>query len=343
MEDVKSILRKDAEKIYTVAISACMPCSAVEGAMKDFSLPKGRLILVAVGKAACKMAKRASEIIEDGLGGKIDAGAVITKYGHTEGKIGSLEIYEAAHPVPDINGIAATERVLSLTENLSGEDCVLFLVSGGGSALFESPLCSFEELTYVTERLLASGADINEINTVRKHLSKVKGGRFAEHIYPARFFTVALSDVIGNRLDTIASGPTAPDASTSEEVRQVLKRYQIEVSDSCYQAIMSETPKSISNGEHRIGGSVTELCRHALDICRALGYEAEIITDCEQGIAREVGKGLAGLAVQKSRTDKNLAFIIGGESVVKICGRVHKVLLTFSISDFCLRDFRFGL
>ena len=180
MTDMKQKLRADAEKIYTGAIKACLPDSAVEDAMKKFNLPKGRLILVAIGKAAWKMARRAHGIVTEELCGTVDCGAVITKYGHYEGNIGDLEIYEAAHPVPDINGVMATERVLALTENLTADDLVLFLISGGGSALFESPFCPLDELSSITKQLLASGADINEINAVRKHISKVKGGRFAE-------------------------------------------------------------------------------------------------------------------------------------------------------------------
>ena len=288
--------------------------------MRDFSLPKGKLILVAIGKAAYKMAKKAYETVTCKLCGKIDAGVIITKYDHSEGEIGSLEIYEAGHPVPDLNGIRATERALSLTENLTEDDKVLFLISGGGSALFESPFCSFDELKSLTEQLLASGAGINEINAVRKHLSKVKGGRFAEHIYPAKFFSIVLSDVIGDRLDTIASGPTAPDSSTVDEVEKILLKYGIRLSDSARKALMCETPKSITNGEHRIGGSVCELCRHTANICRSLGYEPEIITDTEVGIAREVGAKLARLATEKVDTDRSLALIIGGETVVKIRG-----------------------
>ena len=314
------MLREDAERIYSGAIRACIPDSAVTEAMKSFALPEGRLILISIGKAAWKMAKRARDIVILELGGKIDAGAVITKYEHSEGEIPDLEIYEAAHPIPDDAGVFATERILEMTENLTERDTVLFLVSGGGSALFESPLCSLSELTALTKKLLASGADINEINSVRKHVSKVKGGRFAEHIYPAKFFAIALSDVLGNRLDTIASGPTAPDVSTSSEVRDVLSKYGIDASEQVLEALALETPKSISNGVHCIGGSVSELCREAQKICESLGYKTEIISESEAGIAREVGARLARLAVEKCDTDIPLAYIIGGETVVKIKG-----------------------
>lgn len=320
MENFRASLRGDAEKIYTGAINANLPDSAVEEAMREFSLPRGRLILISIGKAAWRMARRACTIVTESFGGAVDCGAVITKYGHSEGDIGNLEIYEAGHPVPDLNGVRATERALALTENLTADDLVLFLVSGGGSALFESPICSLDELSYITKQLLASGADIAEINTVRKHISRVKGGRFAEHIYPARFFTVVLSDVLGNRLDTIASGPTSPDYSTANEVKEILEKYKIAVSADCFDAMMRETPKEISNGEHYVGGSVTELVKAAKYICEELGYKTKIITDSESGFAREVGERLAGIALENSDTDTPRAFIVGGETVVKLTG-----------------------
>lgn len=313
-------LRQDAEKIYTGAINACLPDAVVREALGDFVMPRGRLVLVSVGKAAWRMASVASEIITGRLGGRIYAGAVITKYGHAEGDIPGVEIYEAAHPVPDISGIRATERVLKMTERLNADDAVLFLISGGGSALFEAPLCSMDELTALTRDLLASGADINEINAVRKHISRVKGGRFASHVAPARVFAVILSDVLGSAPDVIASGPVSPDVSTSEDVLHILEKYKIEVSQTVREAVSRETPKSVENVTCRIGGSVSELCSAAETVARTLGYKTEILTDRECGEARAVGEKLARLAVEKSDTDIPLAFIIGGETVVKLRG-----------------------
>ena len=313
------MLRKDAEKIYLGAIASCLPDSAVREAMRSFELPKGRLILVAIGKAAWTMAHCAAEVVSD-MGGRIDAGAVITKYGHSEGELDGIDIYEAAHPVPDEAGILATERVLEMTASLRACDTVLFLVSGGGSALFESPYCTTEELARLTSDLLRSGADIGEVNAVRKHISKVKGGRFAEHVYPAKVFGIVLSDVVGNRLDTIASGPTTADVTTSDEAAEIISRYNISISDSVRLALMNETPKRIVNAVHFIGGSVAELCTSAKKICEELGYKAEIITDTESGIAHEVGARLARLAVEKCDTDIPIALITGGETVVKLKG-----------------------
>jgi hydroxypyruvate reductase len=220
----------------------------------------GKIVVIAVGKAAWKMAECAQRIITCELGRRIDTGIVITKYAHSEGEIPGFEIYEAAHPVPDEAGVLATERVLAATAELKEEDCVLFLVSGGGSALFESPVCSLSSLAELTESLLASGADINEINAVRKRLSKVKGGRFAQHVFPAHVHTVALSDVLGSRLDTIASGPSVVDSTTCEQVLEIIEKYGLKFSDSVRDALFSETPKEIANESHFVGGSVSELC-----------------------------------------------------------------------------------
>ena len=156
--------------------------------------PEGRLVLIAAGKAAWQMAKAAYDV----LGTAITGGAVITKYDHVKGPIGALELFEAGHPVPDENSYRATSRALELVSGLSERDTVLFLLSGGGSALFESPLVPAEEMADVTKQLLACGADIVEMNTLRKRLSAVKGGRFAERCLPAKVFSIVLSDILGD-------------------------------------------------------------------------------------------------------------------------------------------------
>ena len=309
-------MRSDAEKIYKGAIEACLPDRAVEDALSSFKPKEGRVIMIAIGKAAWRMASQACKILGDSL----SSGVVITKYGHSEGELPKTEIYEAAHPVPDENGIRATERVLEITSGLSDKDTVLFLISGGGSALFESPECSLSELSDITSQLLASGASINEINAVRKHLSRVKGGRFAEHVYPAHVFAVALSDVLGNSLDTIASGPAYPDSTTVDDVKEIIKKYSLKIPDGVMPKLMRETPKEIKNAEHYIGGSVSELCAAAAKICTELGYETTILTDNEHGEACHVGERLAALACEHYALDSAFAFIIGGETVVKLHG-----------------------
>ena len=195
-------LRQDAQAIIDKALADALPDSAVRRALEQFQKPEGRLVLIAAGKAAWQMAKAAYDV----LGAAITSGAVITKYDHVKGPIGALELFEAGHPVPDENSYRATSRALELVSGLSERDTVLFLLSGGGSALFESPLVPAEEMADVTKQLLACGADIVEMNTLRKRLSAVKGGRFAERCLPAKVFSIVLSDILGDPLDMIASG-----------------------------------------------------------------------------------------------------------------------------------------
>jgi hydroxypyruvate reductase len=248
------LLREDARFIYERAITASLPDNAVKSALKEFSVPVGRLLLVSIGKAAWQMANAAYAE----LGERIDSGIVITKYGHSMGAIGDLEIYEAAHPVPDENGLAATRRALELTQGLTEEDAVLFLVSGGGSALFEHVDFPLSDLSALTGSLLASGASIEEMNTVRKHLSSLKGGRFAEHIYPARVFAIVLSDIISSRLDMIASGPTVADTSTCEEALAIVQKYNLALTQKQKELLARETPKQIENAEHIVSGNGTK-------------------------------------------------------------------------------------
>jgi len=204
-------LRNDADEIVREAIRSVLPDAAVRTALQNANLPE-RVHLVAVGKAAWPMAKAAW----DELGGRILDGIVITKYGHSRGPIGKLEIREAGHPVPDENSFSATGAAMELVRQLGRDELVLFLLSGGGSALFERPLIPEAELQDITNQLLACGADIVEINTIRKRLSAVKGGRFAQLCAPARVYSIILSDIIGDPLDMIASGPAYPDHSTCE-------------------------------------------------------------------------------------------------------------------------------
>lgn len=248
-------LRADAEKIVRGAIEAVLPDAAVEKALAAFQPSSGRTILVAVGKAAYRMAAAAAEVLP-----RVDDGIVITKYGHVEGEIPGIACYEAGHPVPDEKGFAATREVLALTENLDADDTVVFLLSGGGSALFEEPLISGQELADITNQLLASGASIQEMNTIRKRLSGVKGGRFAKHCAPARVFSIVLSDIVGDPLDMIASGPACPDSTTCADAVQVVQKYGLKLSNEAMQALQKETPKTLSNVDTQITGSVRELC-----------------------------------------------------------------------------------
>ncbi|OON92570.1 MAG: glycerate kinase [Epulopiscium sp. Nele67-Bin002] len=309
-------MRQMAEKIIKNSIAAVLPDEAVARYLNDFKCRDGGLIVVSIGKAGWQMAKAASEI----LGDKITKGIVITKYEHIMQPLNNFECYEASHPVPDKAGFDASSRVLELTQNLTENDLVLFLVSGGGSALFENSTLSVETLQDVTKQLLACGADIVEMNTIRKRLSQVKGGKFAKHCYPAKIQSIVLSDIIGNPLDMIASGPAYPDCSTSQDALDIVDKYHLNFSDEIMALLNEETPKELDNISTVITGSVEQLCEFAKSECEKLGFETMIVTDCLSIQAREAGMLLGNMARTHSRAGKKLAFIAGGETVVKLTG-----------------------
>lgn len=309
-------LRQDCDQIIQGTLEWVRPDLAVCRALTGQKFGAGRLIMVAVGKAAWSMANSAWNTLDR----KPDEGIVITKYGHSMGPIGELEIWETGHPVPDENTILATQRALRLTEERKDGDTVLFLLSGGGSALFEMPLVPLEELQDITQQLLASGADIVEINTIRKRLSGVKGGRFAAHCAPARIFAVILSDVVGSPLDMIASGPAHPDVSTCEQAMAIVDKYALRLSQKAQKCLKQETPKKVVNVDTRITGSVTELCRAAAENCKRLGYDTLLLTDSLTCQAKEAGAFLAAVARYYQNINRSLAFVAGGETVVKLTG-----------------------
>ncbi len=308
-------LRKDAEEITRRAIAAVTPAFAVEKALKGRSFP-GRVYLVAAGKAAWKMADTAART----MGETLTAGIVVTKYRHVEQTIPKVVCYEGGHPVPDERGVAGTQAALDLTRDLQPEDTVLFLLSGGGSALFEKPLIPLKELQDITGQMLAAGCDIVEINTVRKRLSAVKGGKFAAWCAPAKVLSVVLSDVLGDPLDMIASGPTVPDASTCEQALEVVRKYGLRLSAEAEACLRVETPKELPEAEARIIGSVRALCRTAAEASKALGYTPIMLTDhlcCE---AKEAGSFLSSILKTHAAEGRKTAFLAGGETVVHLSG-----------------------
>ena len=309
-------LRQDAQAILDRALADALPDSAVRRALERFQAPAGRLILIAAGKAAWQMAHAAYAA----LGAQVSGGAVITKYGHSQGPIGPLEIFEAGHPVPDDNSYRATARALELVSGLHAEDTVLFLLSGGGSALFESPLVPADEMADITRQLLACGADIVEMNTLRKRLSAVKGGRFAERCLPAKVFSIVLSDILGDPLDMIASGPAYPDSSTCAQALAIVKKYDLHLSARALALLAQETPKTLSNIETHITGSVRQLCSSAEETARSLGYTPVVLTNCLRCTARDAGSFLASIAQSHQESTSSLAFIAGGETVVQLTG-----------------------
>jgi len=333
-------LRADAEQIVRAAIEAVKPDAAVRRALENIELPEGgKLLLVAAGKAAWQMADAAVKWLaadEGGRGRKLDGGVAVTKYGHVMGEIPGVRCIEAGHPVPDENSFLGAEAVLELCGGLGEGDVVLFLLSGGGSALFEKPLVEPEALQDITKQLLACGADIVEINTIRKRLSAVKGGRFALHCAPARVESVILSDILGDPLDMIASGPAAADPSTCDQALAIVEKYGLRLSAAALELLGQETPKALDNVNTQVIGSVRELCGAAARAARALGYEPLFLTDCMDCEAREAGRFLA--AVLRSHAGagapagkgsagsgggaggRRLAFLAGGETVVHLTG-----------------------
>ena len=309
-------LRRDADYIIKEAIRAVQPDAAVIRALQGRSFP-GRIVLVAVGKAAWQMAKAAKDL----LGDRIDRGIVLTKYGHVKETLPGIVCCEGSHPVPDKMSFAGTQKALEMVQGLTERDTVLFLLSGGGSALFEKPLLPPDELQDITRQLLASGADIVEINTIRKRLSAVKGGKFAQLCAPASVFSIVLSDILGDPLDMIASGPAAPDTSTCAQAEQIVEKYHLRLSEEAKRLLQVETPKALDNVTSCINGSVKELCAAAAAACRELGYEPIILTDQLRCQAKEAGSFLASIVKTHLSDGKNLAFIAGGETVVHLTGK----------------------
>ena len=309
-------LFQDANIIMQAALHAALPDTAVEKALKELPRYSGKLVLIAAGKAAWQMAHAA----DAQLGAKIDSGVVITKHGHAMGPIGPLDIREAGHPVPDEDSYTATAAAIQAVSGLRSDDLVLFLLSGGGSALFEKPLLPPEELADITKQLLACGADITEINTLRKRFSAVKGGKYAQLCAPAHVFSMVLSDILGDPLDMIASGPAYPDSTTSEQAQAIAKKYDLHLSDLARNLLTRETPKDLPNAESRITGSVRQLCAAASESAQALGYKPVVLTASLCCEARDAGSFLASIAQYHADTKESLAFIAGGETVVHLTG-----------------------
>ena len=299
----------------------------------------GKLYLVSFGKAAYPMTKAVSDLADDIL----TKGIMITKYGHVpqEGGISrKIEVYEAAHPVPDLQGVLATERVIDLLEQADSATLVVCLISGGGSALLVAPHkdISLAEKQEITELLLKAGANIQELNTVRKHLSRIKGGRLAEIAYPARVLSLILSDVIGDPLDVIASGPTSPDQSTFQDALEVIKRHDLEgkipekaglILKRGAAGEIPETPKEgnpiFARVQNVIIGSNKKAIETAKREAEGRGYQTKIVSADLQGEARDAAAWLAEKAVEARRrlamgSQGKICLISGGETTVTVRG-----------------------
>ncbi|WP_057093174.1 glycerate kinase [Comamonas thiooxydans] len=316
--------------LYDVAVRNALP---IEGLARHLPKPpKGRTLVLGAGKAGGSMAQALEALWPQ------DAplsGLVVTRYAHIpprpEGLAQRLEVVEAAHPVPDAAGLAAAERILALTEGLTADDLVICLISGGGSSLLTLPAEGIDlaEKQRINKALLESGAAIGEMNCVRKHLSRIKGGRLAAACHPAKVVTLTISDVPGDDPSVIASGPTVPDASTCADALAILDRYQIGIPDSVRAALQAgelETPKP---GDARFEGHEVHLIatpqqslEAAAAAARAAGIAVHVLSDEMEGESREVGKVHAALARAVARHDQPFArpcvILSGGETTVTI-------------------------
>ncbi len=319
MNGENTLLQQDVQSIIHAAFLDVMPDKAVKKTLGTLEFDSGEIVVIAVGKAAWQMAQTASGILRE----RISRGLIITKYGHSKGAIPGFDVCEAGHPIPDENSFLAAEKAMEYVQGLTERDTVLFLLSGGGSALFEKPAVSGEAMQQVTDALLRSGADIVEMNIVRKRLSQVKGGKFALACKPAHVCNIILSDIIGDPLDMIASGPTCEDRSTSEQAMEIIDRYGICITDEIKECLRQETPKNLKNIESHVIGSVEHLCLAAVNQCEKLGYRTRLLTTAMTCQAKEAGRWLAGIAQENKDAKEPLAFVAGGETVVKVkgCGK----------------------
>ncbi|HMV20231.1 MAG: glycerate kinase [Betaproteobacteria bacterium] len=319
----------DARQILKDLFNAGLAASDPAGCLRD-QLPeagRGRLIVVGAGKAAAAMARA----VEDSWPGPIE-GLVVTRYGHGV-PCRTIEVLEAAHPVPDEAGTLAARRILAQVSGLSETDQVLFLASGGGSALLAAPAegVTLDAKQAITTALLKSGAAIDEINCVRKHLSAVKGGRLALAAWPARVLTLAISDVPGDDPAVIASGPTVADPTTCADALALLDRHRISVNSSLRDALASgelETPKPgdprLAASEFRLIASPRQMLEAAAARARERGLQPLILGDALEGEARELGRALAGVALSCARyrdpAPAPCVLLSGGETTVTVRG-----------------------
>ncbi|OYD80400.1 glycerate kinase type-2 family protein [Azospirillum brasilense] len=312
-------------RMFDAAIAAAQPARCVPACLPE--PPKGRLVVIGAGKASGAMARA----VEDHWPGAL-SGLVVTRYGYKV-PCERIEIMEAAHPVPDAAGLIAAKRIQKLVSDLTADDLVLCLISGGGSALLALPLdgVTLEDKQAVNRALLRSGATISEMNCVRRHLSAVKGGRLAAACAPAKVVTLLLSDVPGDNPMDIASGPTAADPTTCADALAILQRYAITVPRTVLEVLESGRGESVKPGDPRLAGCQTRMIatpQMALDaaaaVARAAGYPVHILSDRIEGEARDVGSVLAGIALQVAGRGQPFTapcvLLSGGETTVTVRG-----------------------
>jgi glycerate 2-kinase len=313
------------QAMFQAAIEAAQPSHCIPPHLPP--APGGRLIVIGAGKASAAMA----QAVEQHWPGPL-SGLVVTRYGYAV-PCGRIEIVEASHPVPDAAGMQAAQRMLDLVANLQADDTVLCLISGGGSSLLALPLdgISLEDKQALNRALLASGATIGEMNCVRRHLSAIKGGRLAAACHPAQVITLAISDVPGDKLGDIASGPTVGDATTCDDALAIVRRYGMDLPNSLRAVLESGRGESVKPDDPRLARTRTTLIatpqmalEAAAAVARAAGVMPYILGDSLEGEARDVGKVMAGIALQTALRGQPFpapcVLLSGGETTVTVRG-----------------------
>jgi hydroxypyruvate reductase len=314
--------------MFDAAVAAASPDRTVPANLPP--PPRGRTVVVGAGKAAAAMARA---VEAHWPADRPLTGLVVTRYGHGVGRLERIEVIEASHPVPDAAGQEAARRILGLMRGLGPDDLVLCLISGGGSALLSLPApdLSLEDKQAVNRALLQSGAAIRDINCVRKHLSAIKAGRLGAAAAPAKVVSLIISDVPGDDPSVIASGPTAPDASTLAEARAALRRHRIDIPPAVKTLLddpKAETPKPgdpiFARVTNRIIATPQASLEAAAEIARSAGYSPLILGDSIEGEASEVGRVMSGIVRQVVAHDQPAAapcvLISGGETTVTVSG-----------------------
>jgi len=290
------------------------------------------IFVIGAGKASAAMA----QAIENILGSRISAGHIVTKYDHSL-TLQFIEITEAGHPVPDENGIRGTERILSIVNKAGKDDLVICLISGGGSALLADVPegCTLDDLKSLSSVLLKTGANINEMNCIRKHLSKVKGGQLAKSAFPARVVSLILSDVIGDPLDVIASGPTAPDPTTFKDALSIIRKYKIENDipeqilrilrdgyNKNRQETLKDTDEMFLYTNNLIIGTNLLALKTAKEKAESLGYSTRILTNALDGDVKDVANYMMDSVnrVRQEESDRKMCLLFAGEPTIKIEG-----------------------
>jgi glycerate 2-kinase len=312
-------------RMFDAAIASAQPAVCIPQHVPR--PPRGRLIVVGAGKASAAMA----QAVEANCPGPL-SGLVVTRYGYAV-PCERIEIIEAAHPVPDVAGLRAAQRMLECVAGLNVDDLVLCLFSGGGSALLPLPIAGLTlDLKQVVSRaLLASGATISEMNCVRRHLSAIKGGRLAAACHPARVLTLLISDVPGDRPIDIASGPTVADPTTSADALAIVRRYGIDLPNPVREALESGRGESVKPGDPRLARATVRMIatpqmalEAAAGVARDAGIAAYILGDAIEGEARDVGKVFAGMALQVAERNQPFrapcVLLSGGETTVTVRG-----------------------